>query len=73
MSRAQYHAVPQQLTLREVKVDGRVLGTTLRDPRAVSKAQFGKLDLRCIKTTRRRPWSKRNCGCICWPATRSVC
>ena len=60
MSRAQYRAIPEQITLREVKVDGRVLVTTLRDPRAVSKAQLGKLyqrrwhielDLRCIKTT----------------------
>lgn len=60
MSRAQYHAMPEQLTLREVKVDGRVLVTTLRDPRAVSKTQLGELyqrrwhielDLRCIKTT----------------------
>src|SRR5690606_28295289 len=60
MSRAQYRAMPEQLTLREVKVDGRVLVTTLRDPRGVSKAQLGalyqrrwhiELDLRCIKTT----------------------
>lgn len=60
MSRAQYHAMPEHLTLREVKVDGRVLVTTLRDPRTVSKAQLGELyrrrwhielDLRCIKTT----------------------
>lgn len=60
MSRAQYRAMPEQLTLREVKVDGRVLVTTLRDPRGVSKAQLGalyqrrwhiELDLRSIKTT----------------------
>lgn len=60
MSRAQYRAMPERLLLREVKVDGRVLVTTLRDPRVVPKAQLGKLyqrrwhvelDLRCIKTT----------------------
>lgn len=60
MSRAQYRAMPERLTLREVKVDGRVLVTTLRDPRVVSKTQLGELyqrrwhielDLRCIKTT----------------------
>jgi hypothetical protein len=60
MSRAQYRAMPEQITLREVKVGGRVLVTTLRDPRAVSKTQLDKLyqrrwhvelDLRCIKTT----------------------
>lgn len=60
MSRAQYRAMPEQLTLREVQVHGRVLVTTLHDPRSVSKAQIGalyqrrwhiELDLRCIKTT----------------------
>lgn len=60
MSRAQYRAMPEQLTLREVKVNGGVLVTTLRDPRTVSKTQLGalyqhrwhvELDLRCIKTT----------------------
>jgi hypothetical protein len=60
MSRAQYRAVPDELTLREVQVGGRVLVTTLRDARDVPKAQLGalyqrrwhvELDLRCIKTT----------------------
>jgi hypothetical protein len=60
MSRAQYRAVPDQLTLREVQVGGRVLVSTLRDARDVPKAQLGaldqhrwhvELDLRCIKTT----------------------
>jgi hypothetical protein len=60
MSRAQYRAVADTLTLREVHVGGRVLVTTLRDARAVPKAELGalyrrrwhvELDLRCIKTT----------------------
>lgn len=60
MSRAQYRAVPDQLTLREVQVGGRVLVTTLRDARKVPKVELGalyqrrwnvELDLRCIKTT----------------------
>jgi hypothetical protein len=60
MSRAQYRAAPEQLTLREVQVGGRVLVTTLLDARAVTKAQLDslyqrrwhvELDLRCIKTT----------------------
>jgi hypothetical protein len=60
MSRAQYRAVPEQITLREVQVGGRILVTTLCDPRAVAKAELGalyqrrwniELDLRCIKTT----------------------
>lgn len=60
MSRAQYRAVPEELTLREVEVGGRVLVTTLTDHRAVAKGQLGalyqrrwqvELDLRCIKTT----------------------
>jgi hypothetical protein len=60
MSRAQYHAMPEQLTMREVRVNGGVLVTTMRDPRLLSKAQLGalyrhrwnvELDLRCIKTT----------------------
>ncbi len=58
MSRAQYRAVADTLTLREVHVGGRVLVTTLT--RTVSKTQLGalyqrrwhvELDLRCIKTT----------------------
>jgi hypothetical protein len=60
MSRAQYRAVPEHITLREVRVGGRVLVTTLHDSMAVSKAELGalyqrrwnvELDLRCIKTT----------------------
>ncbi len=60
MSRAQYRAVADTLTLREVRVGGRVLVTTLRDPRAVAKTEIAalyqrrwhiELDLRCIKTT----------------------
>jgi hypothetical protein len=60
LSRARYHALPEQLTLREVRVGGRVLVTTLRDARAVPKTELGalyrrrwhvELDLRCIKTT----------------------
>jgi hypothetical protein len=60
LSRARYRALPEQLTLREVRVGGRVLVTTLRDARAVPKAELGalyrrrwhvELDLRCIKTT----------------------
>jgi len=52
--------LPEQLTLREVRIGGRVLVTTLRDARAVPKAELGvlyrrrwhvELDLRCIKTT----------------------
>lgn len=60
MSRTQYHGVAQILTLREVRVGGRILVTTLREPRRVSKRALGalyqrrwnvELDLRCIKTT----------------------
>ena len=60
MSHAQYWAVPEQITLREVQVGGRIIVTTLRDPRAVAKTELGalyqrrwniELDLRCIKTT----------------------
>lgn len=60
MSRAQYRAMPKQLTLREVRVGARVLVTTLRDAKAVPKNELDalyqcrwhiELDLRCIKTT----------------------
>lgn len=60
MSRAQYRAAPEQLTLREVRVGGRILVTTLCDARKVPRAELGalyqrrwhvELDLRCIKTT----------------------
>lgn len=60
MSRAQYAAAPERLLMREVRVGGRVLVTTLRDARAVHRAEldalYGRrwnveLDLACIKTT----------------------
>jgi hypothetical protein len=60
MSRTQYRAVPEQIALREVRIGGRVLVTTLRDARDVPKEELGalyqrrwnvELDLRCIKTT----------------------
>lgn len=60
MSRAQYHAAPEALSLREVQVNGRILVTTLRDAKAIPKAELGalyqrrwniELDLRAIKTT----------------------
>ena len=62
MSPEQYRAFPDQLLVREVRVGGRVLVTTLLKPRAVSKRELHKLyerrwnielDLRCIKTTLR--------------------
>jgi hypothetical protein len=55
-----YDTFPDELSVREVKVDGRVLVSTMRDPRKVSKAQLAKLyvqrwhvelDFRNIKTT----------------------
>lgn len=60
MGREQYKAFPEQLRVREVKGDKRVLVTTLLDPREAWKADllalYGKrwhveLDLRNIKTT----------------------
>lgn len=60
MSRARYEAAPAELVLREVRVGGKVLVSSLRDARQVSKAALAKLyaqrwhvelDLRCIKTT----------------------
>lgn len=60
MSAAQYRAMPQQLTLREVEVDTGILITSLLEPRETSKRDLGELyqkrwhielDLRCIKTT----------------------
>jgi Transposase DDE domain len=60
MSREEYAALPEELTLREVKVGKKVLVTTFLCPRKVSKGELGKLfrqrwhvevDLRAIKTT----------------------
>lgn len=60
MTRAQYHALPDHLSVREVRVAGQVLVTTLSDPRLVSKAELGdvyeqrwqvELDFRNIKAT----------------------
>lgn len=62
MSREQYRAFPETLTVRELRVGGRVLVSTLLEPREASKAELAKLyerrwnielDLRCIKTTLR--------------------
>lgn len=43
MTREQYHAFPEQLCLREVKVGGRILVTTLRDAAVVPKAELHAL------------------------------
>jgi hypothetical protein len=60
MSRAQYEAFPQTLTVREVKVGTQVLVTTLLDAREVHKSELSalyarrwqvELDIRNIKTT----------------------
>ena len=60
MTPEQYRAFPPELTVREVKVDGRVLVTTMRDARRVSKGELSglyarrwqvELDIRNIKTT----------------------
>lgn len=60
MSERQYAAFADELTVREVKVDGQVLVTTLLDPRKVRKGELDRLyarrwhvelDLRNIKTT----------------------
>jgi hypothetical protein len=62
MSREQYQAFPEQLLVRELRVGGRILVTTLLKPREASKRELHKLyehrwnlelDLRCIKTTLR--------------------
>lgn len=62
MSREQYAAFPETVTVRELRVGGRVLVTTLLDPRHAPKRELAKLyarrwnielDLRCIKTTLR--------------------
>jgi hypothetical protein len=60
MSREDYAALPEELTLREVKVGKKVLVTTLLCPRKVCKSALGQLfrqrwnvelDLRAMKTT----------------------
>jgi hypothetical protein len=60
MAQADYKASPAELIVREVSVGGRVLVTTMLDPRRVCKRELGKLyerrwnielDLRNIKTT----------------------
>jgi len=60
MTREQYRAFPDELTLRESKQNHRVLVTTLLDPRKASKAELSQLyakrwnvelDLRNIKAT----------------------
>lgn len=62
MSPTQYRAFPDELTVREVEVDGRVLVSTLLDARQVPKGELSQLyarrwhvelDLRNIKTTLR--------------------
>jgi hypothetical protein len=60
MSREEYRAFPEQLTVRETKVAGHLLVTTMLDARAVRKSELARLyaqrwhvelDLRNIKTT----------------------
>jgi len=60
MTPEQYAAFPKEITVREVKIDGWVLVTTMLDHKAVSKAELGELyrrrwnvelDLRNIKKT----------------------
>ncbi|MGH9564284.1 MAG: IS4 family transposase, partial [Terracidiphilus sp.] len=60
MSAEDFAALPEQLTLREVKVGKKILVTTFLSPRSVSKTALGalfrqrwhvELDLRSIKTT----------------------
>lgn len=60
MSRQDYKALPAELTVRELKGSGRVLATTMLDPRRTSNRELRKLyerrwsidiDLRNIKTT----------------------
>ena len=62
MSREQYAAFTEELTVRELQVGGRILVTTLLEPSAAPKGELAKLyerrwnielDLRCIKTTLR--------------------
>lgn len=60
MTLEQYHAFADEITLREVKVDGQVVVTTMLNHRAVRKGELSKLygrrwnielDLRALKTT----------------------
>jgi hypothetical protein len=60
MTHEQYAAYPDELTVREIKVDGRVLVTTMLDPRKTKKRDLSdlyaqrwhvELDFRNIKTT----------------------
>lgn len=60
MTRAQYKAFPDELTVREVQIDGEVLVTTMLDARKVHKSELSELygrrwhvelDIRNIKTT----------------------
>lgn len=65
MSAEEYETYPEQLVLREVKVNGRLLITTLLDARTTHKYELGKLyqqrwnievDFRNIKTTLQMEW-----------------
>jgi Transposase DDE domain len=60
MNQSEYEAFPDQLTVREVKSGGKILVTTMIEPREVHKAELSELyaarwnaelDLRNIKTT----------------------
>jgi len=60
MTQEHYESFPDEITVREVKVDGQVLVTTMLDHRRVRKAELSRLyglrwnvelDLRNIKTT----------------------
>ena len=60
MTLSEYESAPEQVQVREVQVGGRILVTTLLEPRAVSKSELDalyarrwnvELDLRSIKTT----------------------
>jgi hypothetical protein len=62
MTPEQYQTFPEQLRVRELRVGGRILVTTLLSPREACKRELHKLyekrwnvelDLRCIKTTLR--------------------
>lgn len=62
MSREQHCAFPEELLVRELRVGGRILVTTLLEPRESCKRELAKLygrrwnvelDLRCMKTTLR--------------------
>lgn len=60
MSKADYHSAPDSLTVRELKVGGKILVTTMRCPKAASKGELKslyqkrwgiELDIRHIKDT----------------------